>query len=116
MSDNATLLLSPPPAIPKEEMMQTPLPEGYWLDIVADGYERWDIDSKSNKTYVNKLHIVKPNGKTACGCHINPTTTFNYPHVRAPLDFYDLFCDESMNYLCAEMARLRQQHNNQPSS
>jgi hypothetical protein len=91
--------------VSEEVMMEYTLPDDYAHNVVADGYTGVDEKGKP-MTWLQQLHLVKPNGRTACDCTLEPSKVWNYTSVQTPPEWRDLLCEESVLYLRREVYRL----------
>jgi hypothetical protein len=97
--------LSALPMVSQEVMTEYILPDEYSHNVVADGYTGVDEHNKA-MTWLTQLHLVKPNGRLACDCKVDPAKVWNYVGVQTPVDWRDLLCEESAIYLRQEIFRL----------
>lgn len=99
------------PLASQEQLKSYQWPADYSQDTVCEGYSGKTADGKE-VNYITKIHAVKPNGKLACACPVAPSKTgvsvFNYCGVQTPLDFRELYCEESAEFMRSEITRLEQ--------
>jgi hypothetical protein len=90
------------------DLALTEWPADYSNNIVAEGRPGTDKDGTA-VNYLDKLHVIRPNGALACSCQLKPLQVFNYTNAQTPLDFRGLYCEESAEYMRSEITRLKKE-------